>query len=358
MPTEKKENATDDSGPSAGWFCGYTPIEILDAAGMTPVRITGERASTGVADSLMHTNICPYVKACLESAAGGRLNHLRGAVFTSGCDAQRRFFDIWPSVVPDVPAFLLAVPRRGDDASVLAFAARLSEFKSWAEETFATQIGDDKLRESIRSYAKLREALAGMDEAREAGLIDMPGSRAMEIYIAAQRMSPGAALDMAENEVAAAKARAGAGTDAKGPKLLLAGNMTDDPELARMFESYGATVVSDALCAGSRFSSTAPPDPDIPPLEALARAYLRKSPCPRMVDADDYASRLVRKVEETKPDGVVFHILKFCDAHLYDAPFIRDSLRRLGVRALFIEGDYTSGSGQLATRAQAFLETI
>ncbi len=358
MPNGKNEIAADASGPSAGWFCGYTPIEILDAAGMTPVRITGERASTGVADSLMHTNICPYVKACLESAAGGKLDFLKGAVFTSGCDAQRRFYDIWRSVVPDVPAFLLAVPRRGDDAGALAFAARLAEFKAWAEETFATQITDDKLRESIRSYAKLREALAGMDEAREAGLIDMPGSRAMEIYLEAQKTPPAAALEMAQNEVAAAKARAAAGGVPKGPRLLLAGNMTDDPELARMFESYGATVVSDALCAGSRFSSTAPPDTDIPPLEALARAYLRKSPCPRMVDADDYASRLVRKIEATKPDGVVFHILKFCDAHLYDMPFIRDALRSAGVRTLIIEGDYTSGSGQLATRAQAFLETI
>ncbi|HOC93589.1 MAG TPA: 2-hydroxyacyl-CoA dehydratase family protein [bacterium] len=358
MPTEKNENAADANSPSAGWFCGYTPIEILDAAGMTPVRITGERASSGVADSLMHTNICPYVKACLESAAGGKLNFLKGAVFTNGCDAQRRLYDIWLSVVPSVPAFLLTVPRRADDASARAFAARLAEFKAWAEETFATQITDDKLRESIRAYAKLREALAGMDEAREAGLIDMPGSRAMEIYLEAQKMSPAAALEMAQNEVAAAKARAAAGGAPKGPRLLLAGNMTDDPELARMFESYGATVVSDAFCAGSRFSSTAPPDPDIPPLEALARAYLRKSPCPRMVDADDYASRLVRKIEATKPDGVVFHILKFCDAHLYDMPFIRDALRSAGVRTLIIEGDYTSGSGQLATRAQAFLETI
>jgi benzoyl-CoA reductase/2-hydroxyglutaryl-CoA dehydratase subunit BcrC/BadD/HgdB len=352
------ESNAIDASPAAGWFCGYTPVEILDAAGMTPVRITGERASSGVADSLMHTNICPYVKACLESAAGGKLDFLKGAVFTNGCDAQRRLYDVWRSVVPSVPAFLLAVPRRADDASARAFAARLAEFREWAEATFATQISDDRLRESIRSYAKLREALSGMDGMRETGEIDMPGSRAMEIYLAAQKMSPGAALDMLEKEVAAAKARAAAGSAAKGPRLLLAGNMTDDPELARIFESYGATVVSDALCAGSRFSSTATPDPDAPPLEALARAYLRKSPCPRMVDADDYASRLVRKVEETKPDGVVFHILKFCDAHLYDLPFIRESLRRAGVRALIIEGDYTTGSGQLATRAQAFLETI
>ena len=77
-----------------------------------------------------------------------------------------------------------------------------------------------------------------------------------------------------------------------------------------------------------------------------------------MADPDDAVEHFKRLVEEVRPDGVVFHILKFCDTHLYNVPALRKMLQDMEIKALFIESDYTPVSGQAATRIQAFVEML
>ena len=55
-----------------GYFCTYSPVEIIHAAGFTPVRIVGAGDKVDLADALTPSFICPYLRKALnEGLAGG-----------------------------------------------------------------------------------------------------------------------------------------------------------------------------------------------------------------------------------------------------------------------------------------------
>ena len=82
--------------PAVGWFCTYTPLEILLAAGLHPFRIVPEpgRAMTQ-ADTCIDRNFCPYVRTCLGEALDGHYDFLDGLVVVNSCDPMRRLYDTW-----------------------------------------------------------------------------------------------------------------------------------------------------------------------------------------------------------------------------------------------------------------------
>lgn len=347
--------AIKNSGrPAAGWFCSYTPLELIDAAGFTPVRISGAHGATGAADSIMHTNICPYIKSCLQASEDGLLDFVSAFVFTNGCDAQRRLYDTMKSRKPAAPSFLIAIPKLTGPEQVRRLAAEFAGFKSWLEELSGKIMSDAAIRASMDLYSELRENLRRFDSARLSSPPKLSGSRAMEVTLAAQHIPAADAIKMISEESESPEGTISAG----GPVVLLAGNMLDDPEIVRRIEKYGARVAADDLCTGRRLWDAPPPDTGLHPVDALAKMYLTKSPCPRMACHDDPLDRLKEIVDNLNPDGVIFHILKFCDTHLYNIPRMREMLRSLGVKALFIESDYTPGAGQMDTRIQAFIEIL
>ncbi len=339
--------------PAAGWFCSYTPLELMDAAGFRPVRISGGHLPTSIADSLMHTNICPYIKSCLEAAESGKYDYLKCAVFTNGCDAQRRFYDVWKTMKKEIPAFLLNVPKKTRLENVCQFSSRMEEMKEWFEELTGAEIGEDVLAGSIKKYRRLRESMKNLDAMRRTDKL-LSGSEVLEIMLKCQSMNPGEAEACIIDEIRNARRDQGS----KGPAVLLAGNMLDDPEWFKIIESYGARVVADDLCTGRRFWDLQPAGRETTGIESLAESYLKKSPCPRMSEYPDSVDYLKRLIEEIRPDGIIFYTMKFCDTHLYNMPQLRMMLKQIGIKSLFMESDYTSGSGQAATRIQAFVEML
>ena len=58
-------------------------------------------------------------------------------------------------------------------------------------------------------------------------------------------------------------------------------------------------------------------------------------------------------------DGVIYHILKFCDHYMWDMPFTTEEFEKIGLPLLPVESEYVKGSfGQLKTRFQAFVESL
>jgi benzoyl-CoA reductase/2-hydroxyglutaryl-CoA dehydratase subunit BcrC/BadD/HgdB len=79
-----------------GYFCTYTPVEIIRAAGYHPVRIKGSNEENGAGgESLLCSNICSYIKTLTDEKLAGNLDHLEGIVFTNSCDGMRRLYDAW-----------------------------------------------------------------------------------------------------------------------------------------------------------------------------------------------------------------------------------------------------------------------
>ncbi|MGD0211232.1 MAG: 2-hydroxyacyl-CoA dehydratase family protein, partial [Desulfomonilia bacterium] len=78
-----------------GYFCSYTPEEIIHAAGIHPMRLFGAKDDTGIADRHLQAYCCSLVRGALADVLSGRLNYLDGAVFPHTCDSIQRLSDIW-----------------------------------------------------------------------------------------------------------------------------------------------------------------------------------------------------------------------------------------------------------------------
>jgi benzoyl-CoA reductase/2-hydroxyglutaryl-CoA dehydratase subunit BcrC/BadD/HgdB len=98
-----------------GWLCTYVPEEIIHAAGMLPVRITGYSQEMELEDgtAYLYINNCSFSRSCLQMGIRGEYDFLDGVAAGSTCDGARRLFDLWRGGgVQGAPG---GVCRRGDN---------------------------------------------------------------------------------------------------------------------------------------------------------------------------------------------------------------------------------------------------
>jgi len=68
---------------------------------------------------------------------------------------------------------------------------------------------------------------------------------------------------------------------------------------------------------------------------------------------------IIKLVKEQNARGVIFLLLKFCDPHAFDYPYIKKSLDEAGIPVMLMEiDDPLPAEGQLKTRFEAFLEML
>ena len=147
-------------------------------------------------------------------------------------------------------------------------------------------------------------------------------------------------------------------TPAKGPGLILFGAVLDDSAILTIVEELGARIVGDDLCTGSRYFAQ-PVEANGDPIAALADRYLRRRPCPAKYHPDHQPGEYMLKlIEETQADGVVFVLLKFCDPLAFDYAVVKEKLDAAAVPHLRLEMEHSPALEQWRTRLQAFLEMI
>ena len=141
---------------------------------------------------------------------------------------------------------------------------------------------------------------------------------------------------------------------------MVAGSVLTNPEFIKSIEDQGALVVTDELCTSTRYwSDPVVLDGNGSPLQAIARRYLNNFPCARMYPSDERFSRILDMVREFRVDGVVSETIRYCVPYAHDVPLLIERLQAVGVPTLALDVEYgTSGSGQIQTRVQAFLEMI
>jgi benzoyl-CoA reductase/2-hydroxyglutaryl-CoA dehydratase subunit BcrC/BadD/HgdB len=78
-----------------------------------------------------------------------------------------------------------------------------------------------------------------------------------------------------------------------------------------------------------------------------------------MVPSDERFDRILELARDFKVDGVISQIIRYCVPYAHDLPLLTDRLKTQGIPTLSLDVEYgTSGSGQIQTRVQAFLEML
>ena len=177
-----KVKAAKESGRRvAGTFCTFTPLEILDAAGMLAVSLCGMSAETiPAAEVDLPRNLCPLIKSSYGFYVSDKCPYTYFSDLIVGettCDGKKKMYEL---MARGKELFLLHLPQGVD----LPYArdmwrAEVRRLKEYLEERFGVKITDDALRAAARQRNALREARSHLMEVLRADPAPVSGT---ELY--------------------------------------------------------------------------------------------------------------------------------------------------------------------------------
>ena len=349
----------EHGGSAVATFCSYTPVEIIIAAGALPVRIFGTGDAFSLSDTLLQTYCCSLVRGILNDVLAGKLNYIDGAVFPHTCDSIQRLSDIWRLNTHFSMHLDVVLPVKLNTPASADYMVRVIEkFRKDLASHLKVTISEDKLKTAVRKTNAVRSMLAGLDRIRNAQP-DLFSAAGMYLAVrAAMVMWPDQWLPAAADLLAGLEKHVSASAFT-GKKIVLSGGMCGTSAIYDIIQNSGGTVVHDDLCTGARFFEGLV-DETADPIAAVADRYRERIICPaKHSGIHARADYLVDTVRKKNADGVIFLLLKFCDPHAFDYPYLKQRLDDEHIPSLFLEVEDQSAPGQqAATRIEAFIEML
>ncbi|MGO9136913.1 MAG: 2-hydroxyacyl-CoA dehydratase subunit D [Syntrophales bacterium] len=343
-----------------GYFCSYTPEEIIYAAGAHPFRIFASGENIHFADAHFQSYCCSLVRGALEGVLAGDIDFLDGVVFPHTCDSIQRLSDIWRMNVKGPFHADIVLPVKLDTASARAYMIDvLKKFRVELASHLHVEIMDDKLKNAIGTFNIIRASLKRLYELKAEDPRIISGSDLYAIVKAAMMMDRDhltEALPAIIKEME--KKRGNAGLSA-GKRIVLAGGVCNHPDIYRIIEEAGGAVVWDDFCTGSRYFEESVKD-DADPVVAIAQRYIKRPLCPaKHAGIFTRGENLLKIIGEKDARGVIFFFLKFCDPHAFDYPYMKEFLDREGIPSMMLEvEDQLPSEGQLRTRFETFVDML
>ena len=359
------KNIKEAGGKVAGTFCTFTPQEILDAAGISPVSLCGMSEETiPAAEAHLPKNLCPLIKSSYGFAVSDKCPYTYFSDIIVGettCDGKKKMYELLGRM-KDV--YLMHLPQGEREHALEQWTGEIRRFRAFLEERFGETISDEQVREAARRRNAERACRRRLMELQK---LDPPPSGGYALYKALE----GAGFYFDVNEVCReltkladrieaeyAEGKRPVSKDAK--RILITGCPIGGvlEKTVKAIEEAGGVVVCFENCSGIKAAIT-DIDADAEDIDkAVAEKYLQIG-CAVMTPDKNRLDLLRRLVKEYRADGVVEIDLQACTAYAVESFTIRKLMEELQVPYMAIETDYSaSDSGQLATRLEAFLEML
>ncbi len=350
----------EQGGKVVGYFCSMVPEELLMAAGILPYRMRATGSSgTDLADAYFTNLNCTFPRHCFSLALEGEFEFLDGLVCINSCDHLRRLYDNWRRHLQTEFIEFLTLPHQTGPDQLAWYTDEFRRLREKLEQHFDAEIKDDGVRRAVELANQTRRLQRRLYELRKRKNPPITGAEALIVMVASTAMpkeqyneSLKELLDEISQSEGAARYRA---------RLMIAGGILDDPAWINAIEEVGALVVTDVTCFGTRLMWEDVDEGTSDPVAALAKYYLADRPsCPRLYDSQERRSQfIVRMCREFNCDGIIGEKLMFCDQWNVEQYLLGCDLKEAGIPFLGLEREYTtSGTGQLRTRVQAFIETM
>ena len=344
--------------PIIGYFCTYTPEEMIHAANCVPYRIMGRKEQVEFADRHLQSYSCSLVRTGLDMALAGDLDFLDGTVFPHTCDSIQRLSDIWRINVGFLYHADIVLPVKLHTESARTYIIEeLSAFRASLEEFTGEKITDDALRESIKTYNIMRDNLTRLNDIKRKNPGIVRSTLADDCVQAAMYMP----VDEHNRLMADVLAEFEGKDDPYNPiRVVVVGNMCVFPEIYDFIENAGGSVSGDDMCTGFRYYSLNVDEKRDDPIEALADRIIHRPLCAAKHSLDfDRGKFLESIIENTDAKGVIFLLVKFCDPHSFDYPHLKTAVEKKELPHMLIEMEMDNPSpGQIKTRIEAFVEML
>ena len=345
-----------------GIICCHVPEEIFYAADILPVRMRATNCvDSSAAETWMSSFSCSFAKSILQYWLDGTYE-LDGLVVSDGCMMASRVYDNAKYINErgDNSKFIMQIgaPRLSNPRTVPFYKAELQDLIDALEKLTGNKITDEKLKAAA---VKLNEARALVNQVYELRREKNPvisGTDMLKLTLSATNMPIDEYIELLKAFLADAKNRAPI-TDARA-RIMLIGSALDNPVYIKVIEDKGGLVVADALCFGARGFNVPLVTDDKDVLGSIAKYYLERLVCPRMMDKHvEMHDFIIKSVRDYNADGVIYERMQNCECWGGENVLLEQKLKDAGIPLLTVEREeHMANVGQLAIRAEAFVEMI
>lgn len=346
-----------------GYFCTYTPVELLHAAGVAPIRLFQGGDEQVASSGEIHTRsfFCQFTQTCIgKFREKDPLYTAVDKIYTfNTCDQMKKTAEAIYEFY-DVPTQIFCLPReRHREAALHFYRSEIRAFKEDLEELTSRKITDEEISRQIRLHNQIRQILREISELRKRPDPPLTGREFLTLVRGYYYLPPEEVLVLYQELYPQLAAKVSREDDRI--RLMMSGGIVADGDgkLVRLIEEeVGARIVVEEHCTGLRhFYCQVSEEGD--PLGALAEGYLRKAPCARTKPLKDRLEFAGQLAQEYQVDGVVHTYLKFCTCYGVSKNSFVNQFKKLGLPVLEIGADYShSDTGQLKTRVEAFVEVL
>ena len=348
------------SGKKAvGYVCCHVPVEIIMAADVMPVRLRATNCvDSSDAEAWMSSFCCSFSRSILQYLINGTYA-LDGLIQSDGCMMATRILDNWEHVSKKNGQSLffhqVGAPRIYNDDTVEYFKTEMQEMADAVGKLSGHPVTDEGIKAAVAKTNEVRTLIARLNELRGEGRVS--GTEALTVMLAA--------CDMTAEEYAAALKEYLADAEKREPikaraRLMMIGSALDNPDYVKVIEDKGGLVVADALCFGTRAFHDPIELDDKDVMGSLARYYLERNTCPRMLDNRPAIHDEIKNAcEKFKVQGVIYEKMQNCECWGGEAFYLEPLLKDSGFPMLQVEREeQMANAGQLAIRAEAFIEML
>lgn len=362
----KAHEIKEAGGKIAGVFCTFTPLEILDAAGFSPVGLCGMSDETIPAAEIdLPKNLCPLIKSSYGFAVSQKCPYVYYSDLIVGettCDGKKKMYELLGELKP---TYILHLPQGTARGGALdAWTAELRLFREYLEDRFGVRITEEALRAAAAVRNEERRARVQLMELQKLTPPPVQGRNLYQVLEGAgfqfDRREAIDSICRMQREISAEYEAGARPVSAAAKRILVTGCPAGGVlnKTIRLIEEKGGVVACFENCSGMKaaYQMVDTEAPDI--LHAIAERYLEIG-CAVMTPNEKRMELIPRLVQEYAIDGVVEIVLQSCHPYAVESFGVRRLCESLGLPYLGIETDYSkTDSGQQATRIEAFLEMM
>jgi predicted CoA-substrate-specific enzyme activase len=351
-----------DGKKKIGYLCTYTPLELVNAAGVSHVRLfkMGNTEVVASGEQITQSVFCDFTKSILGAfKEGDPLYKSLDKIYTFyTCDCIKKVGEAIGDFF--APSDIYILPRmRHKDSSRDYYRTEILNFKADLEQLSGNIVSEEAVRDQIKLYNQVRSLLKKISELRKRDNPPISGKDFLELIKGYYYLPPEKLLELYGQMYA--KLSAVPNTGRRKIRLMMSGGIVADGDrrlLELIEDELGARVVVEDHCSGVRnVLHTINEQGD--PYKALADGYLDQSPCTRMKPLQERITISGDMAQEYDVEGILYVYLKFCPCYGQIKHEFFKHYQKLGIPVLEVPIDYSaSDQGQLKTRLEAFIEVL
>lgn len=351
---------------------GYSlPEELVYALGLIPVRIGtgGDGRLVEVGARYISSKNCVYLRQTVGLFAENTDPYIVNSdifAFDATCLQTFRAAEIVQYYF-NREVIILGVPRNFylEEARVY-YTEEVRNFVRRLEAFSGVELNRERLADSIALYNDIRDTIVKIYQYQATKDPLISWAQVLDVIHAGYALDRQEYLDLLEALLAELVSKRGPAvieTDDEEARIFISGSTIPpgDKKLIGIIEELGGRIVGDDLWSG--LIPHIDVDIQDSTLEAVARAYLGRTPHGALPYLDLASDRRIKRLKELisafKAQGVIYHTLRYCDPYTFKAKETKDILEKEGIPLLELHTEYAGSDFEaIRTRVEAFVEMI